>query len=407
MGKRRKFMEYIQLKKLFHINESECSELYLRRFNGETTKRLGITLNNGFECFYLINSEILSLIDKIYAINTWMEKIMASEDFPLAAKNCLIVTSLVEEIKSSNQMEGIYSTRKELKDMIVENKTGKYNRFYGMVNKYHKLWKNNFDPLTSVSEIRSLYDEVLLDDIVKECEKDRPDGILFRKESVEIKSGIKAIHTGITGENNIINMLEKSLKIVNDQKTNFLIRTVVFHYLFEYTHPFYNGNGRMGRFLVSGYLSLNLNILCALQFSIACLHNNRKYYEAFELTNDIRNKGDLTVFIIYILEIYLSGLEELKVKIENTVNTYKYMSNKLCNYVDDRYKDFVILILQVTLFGVEGFLMPQLVKLTGYTEQSIRNIIKVVNKEYNIIKIDKENKPYKYSIDLDVVSDLD
>lgn len=400
-------MKYIQLKKLFHTNETESNELYLRRFNGETTKRLDIILNNGFECFYLINSEILSLIDKIYAINTWLEKTMASEILPSTSKDYLIVTSLVEEIKSSNQMEGIYSTRKELKDMIVDKNTGKYKRFSGMINKYQKLWKNDFESITSVSDIRKLYDEVLLDDIIKECEKDKPDGILFRKEPVEIKSSTKVIHTGIIGENNIIDMLEKALKILNDQEENFLIKTAVFHYLFEYIHPFYNGNGRMGRFFVSGYLSQNLNILCALQFSIACIHNNRKYYEAFELTNDIRNKGDLTIFIIYFLEIFLSGLEELKEKIESTIDKYKYMLTKINKYVDSRYGDFVVLILQITLFGVEGFLMSQLVKITGYTEQSIRNIIKVVNKDHNIIKIDKEHKPYKYLIDLEVISNLE
>lgn len=400
-------MKYVHLKKLFHTNENECNEVYLKRFNGETTKKLDIKLKNGFECFYLINGEILSLIDKIYAINTWLEKNMASETLPSTAKNYLIVTSLVEEIRSSNQMEGIYSTRKELKDMIVEENSEKYKRFSGMINKYQKLWKNSFDSLTSVSDIRKLYDEVLLDDVVKEDEKDRPDGILFRKNSVEVKSSTKVIHTGVIGENNIIDMLEKSLKILNDQENNFLIKTAIFHYLFEYIHPFYNGNGRMGRFLVSGYLSQNLNILCALQFSIACIHNNRKYYDAFKLTNDIRNKGDLTVFIIYFLEIYLSGLEELKERIETTIDTYNYISEKICNHVDSKYKDFVVLILQISLFGIEGFLMSQLVKLTNYTEQSIRNIIKIVNKDHNIIKIDKEHKPYKYSIDLEVVSNLD
>lgn len=400
-------MKYVHLKKLFHTKENECNEVYLKRFNGETTKKLDIKLKNGFECFYLINGEILSLIDKIYAINTWLEKNMASETLPSTAKNYLIVTSLVEEIRSSNQMEGIYSTRKELKDMIVEENSEKYKRFSGMINKYQKLWKNSFDSLTSVSDIRKLYDEVLLDDVVKEDEKDRPDGILFRKNSVEVKSSTKVIHTGVIGENNIIDMLEKSLKILNDQENNFLIKTAIFHYLFEYIHPFYNGNGRMGRFLVSGYLSQNLNILCALQFSIACIHNNRKYYDAFKLTNDIRNKGDLTVFIIYFLEIYLSGLEELKERIETTIDTYNYISEKICNHVDSKYKDFVVLILQISLFGIEGFLMSQLVKLTNYTEQSIRNIIKIVNKDHNIIKIDKEHKPYKYSIDLEVVSNLD
>lgn len=400
-------MKYVQLKKIFHIDEQESNELYYRRFNGETTHKFGIKLDNGYECFYLINDEMLFFIDKIYMINTWLEKIMSSNVLPNSAKNYLIVSTLIEEIKSSNQMEGIYSTRKELKDIIRGNTSKRYKRFYGMINKYEKLRKEQFLLLNSVSDIRKLYDEILLEDIIKEDVKDKPDGIIFRKETVEISSGTKIIHKGIVGENNIIEMIEKALKVLNDENINFLIRVAVFHYLFEYTHPFYNGNGRMGRFLASGYLSNHLNILCALQLSIACNHNNKKYYDAFALTNDIRNKGDLTVFIIYFLEIYLSGLEELKDQIENTMSTYNHMLKKICDYLDNKYKMLVELVLQITLFGVDGFEMSQLVKITNYTEQTIRAMIKVINKKYNIIKIDKQHKPYKYSIDLDVVSGLE
>lgn len=400
-------MKYIQLKKIFHINEHESNKLYTRRFDGETTNRLGIKLSNGYECFYLVNDEVLSLIEKVYMLNTWLEKTMASDMLPNSAKNYLIVSTLVEEIRSSNQMEGIYSTRKELKDMIVEKNSKSHKRFSGMINKYEKLRMEEFLPLNSVSDIRKLYDEILLEDVIKEDEKDEPDGVIFRKGTVEVSSGTRVIHKGIVGENNIIDMIEKSLKILNDENINFLIRVAVFHYLFEYTHPFYNGNGRMGRFLASGYLSNHLNILCALQFSIACIHHNRKYYDAFDLTNDIRNKGDLTVFIIYFLEIYLSGLEELKDRIESTINTYNHMLEKICKYIDTKYEMFVELILQVTLFGVEGFEMSQLVKITKYTEQTIRTMIKNVNKEHNIIKIDKQHKPYKYSINRDVVSELE
>ena len=79
IGKGELYMNYIQLKKVFHVNEAESNELYLKRFNGEATKRLGIVLKHGYECFYLINSEILYLIDRIYAINTcfrayWMNR---------------------------------------------------------------------------------------------------------------------------------------------------------------------------------------------------------------------------------------------------------------------------------------------------------------------------------------------
>lgn len=47
--------------------------------------------------------------------------------------------------------------------------------------------------------------------------------------------------------------------------------------------------------------------------------------------------------------------------------------------------------------------MTQLVKITNYSEQSIQAMIKKINHEDNIIKIDQQHKPYKYSIDLDVV----
>ena len=163
-------MEYIQLKKLFHINENECHQLYERRFFGESTNRLGIKLKSGYECFYVLNDEILSLIDKVYTINTWIEKVMASDILPNSAKSYLFVKSLVEEIKSSNQMEGIYSTRKELKNMFIEPSSQKYKRFYGMVNKYRKLQDEPFSSIHSVIDIRKLYDEILLEDIIREDE---------------------------------------------------------------------------------------------------------------------------------------------------------------------------------------------------------------------------------------------
>lgn len=314
-------MQYLSLKKAFHIDERKCNDLYGQRFNSESCHKLGFKLENGYECFYLINNEVLSLITEILQINSYLEKSINSREFPNGAEYYLKLDALVEEIKNSNQLEGIYNTRQELLEMI--NATPKeYRKFYGMVNKYQKIIQQGFEPIESVGDIRKEYDEILLMDITNEDDNDRPDGVIFRKNSVEITSGTKVIHKGLNGEGKIIDMLERGLKILNDNNMNLLIRVAIFHYLFEYTHPFYNGNGRMGRYLASLYLSSELNILCALQLSIACTHHSRKYYESFEVTNDVRNKGDLTVFIINFLEIYLSGLDELKEHFDITLNKY-------------------------------------------------------------------------------------
>lgn len=393
-------MKYVQLKKYFHINERECNEIYLKRFESESSHKLGISIH-GYECFYMNNDEIINLIGQIYEINTWLEKTLRTENLPLPSHHYLILRSLIEEIRSSNRIEGIYSTRKEIQDMIMNEPPLKYKRFYGMVHKYAKLVQESHFQIQTSSDIRDLYDDILLDDILEENQKDYPDGIIFRKETVEINSGNKVLHKGIIGEKNIIEMMEHSLKILNDDSINFLIRIAIFHYLFEYIHPFYNGNGRMGRFIASGYLSNHLNTLSALQLSIACLHNTKTYYDAFEMTNDIRNKADLTIFIIHFLEIYLSGLKELQENIQMTMFTYQNIKKKIHSHVNEKHHELVEILLQSTLFGPSGLTMSELVELTSLTEQTLRRNIKEINQTHQIIKVNNRNKPYQYTIDID------
>lgn len=63
------------------------------------------------------------------------------------------------------------------------------------------------------------------------------------------------------------------------------------------------------------------------------------------------------------------------------------MVKKLCKYVDSKYQALVELILQVTLFGIEGFTMTQLVKITNYSEQSIQAMIKKLIMKIILLKL--------------------
>lgn len=110
----------------------------------------------------------------------------------------------------------------------------------------------------------------MIQDIQKEDPKDLPDGIIFRKNQVEVDSSGKTIHEGSMPEERIIEIMNQSIQILNDEKLPLLIRVAIFHYLFGYIHPFYEGNGRMSRFISSAYLCKTLDILCALQSSISC-----------------------------------------------------------------------------------------------------------------------------------------
>ena len=121
-----------------------------------------------------------------------------------------------------------------------------------------------------------------------------PDGIFFRKICFRLQSTYERIHRGISGETEIIACMEKALFILHNKSIPPLIRISVFHYLFGYIHPFYDGNGRTNRFISSYLLSKELEPLISYHLAKTIKQNISKYYKSFDYTNDTDNRGDLT-----------------------------------------------------------------------------------------------------------------
>ena len=55
----------------------------------------------------------------------------------------IVNRTLVEEIRISNEIEGVVSTRKEINELMSKKNPNKYKRLYGMVNKYKQLTRDN------------------------------------------------------------------------------------------------------------------------------------------------------------------------------------------------------------------------------------------------------------------------
>lgn len=89
---------------------------------------------------------------------------------------------------------------------------------------------------------------------------------------------MKVVHKGVEPEDKIIEVVETMLQTVQRDDMPEMISALASHYLFEYAHPFYDGNGRTGRYLLALFLSEALSVPTVLSLSRAIAENRSIYY---------------------------------------------------------------------------------------------------------------------------------
>ena len=171
--------------------------------------------------------------------------------------------------------------------------------------------------------------------------------------------------------------------------------------MFGYVHPFYNGNGRLSRFISSYLLSKELEKIVAYQLSKAIFSNVNAYYKMFKITNDPINKGDLTYFVIRFLEIIEKALADLNEALIDRKNKLDLFSQKidLLSNEDNTKKQIMEMLLKNTLFGEEGLSVYELEDLTGFGLTKIREVIRTLDEE-KLLRIGKEGRKMLYDFDL-------
>lgn len=380
--------------------EAEC----LARSNSVSAVHMPININ-AKHSFYVCTNEMMLLQESIYRNNLILtEKIGMLPD---VAKAFCIKKCLIDEVNTTNDIEGIYSTRKEI-DEIYENiqPEAEKNKFKGLVDKYKLLIDpDTVIPLDTCGDIRSLYDDIILAEI---SQRDMPDGKIFRKGRVAVSDGIKEIHTGISGEDNIIDCMNSIISVMHDKHIPVISRAALCHYYIGYVHPFYNGNGRLSRFISSYILRQELNPLLSYRLAYMIQQNKQKYYKAFDICNDGRNQGDVTHFVLMFYELIEKSLDNLQSMIDYSLDRITYYFNQTDNIFDENEKTeknvFKILI-QNSLFENIGLSVQSLAYYSETSISTVRNTLKKIrdkmNTNQNVLETNKQSHTNVYSINIE------
>lgn len=398
-------MDYIS--KVYYKDFKNYEKIYKNRYEFETTLRLDLKINpyktnENLSLYYVFNNETSRYLDLVRENDNRLNEIELK--LPEVAKKSLLKDIISSELQSSNELEGVESSREQIAETtreIIEHKKLTNDRLVSMIKSYIYLSGEDILKLPEDSkDIRKIYDNITKGELEKDCISD---GKIFRKNAIYVQkkntvSG-ECIHEGVLGEYNISAHIERMLNFLNDNKIPLLLRTAIGHYYFGYIHPFYDGNGRTGRFISSMYIKKDYGYLTAMSLARGSFLKKNDYYKAFDITNSVKNKGELNCFVDTFLSILIEGQFDI---IENLIDKVEKLDKihakiMIDNTLDtDVKKDIMFILSQDYYFNYNnGIEREDIVGyLDGHYAKTIRDEISVLEQEGLIIKV--KGRPIVY-----------
>ncbi|MBF2368606.1 Fic family protein [Listeria welshimeri] len=412
--------KYYPLKNIFHqSNEKYKEELELRKnsygcydTNLEITPIANEKLSHENINLFLVNTKKLqSLLQEAMKNSKKIES--GSRKLPRHALQQYFDSLLINELQSTNEIEGVQSTKKEIADAIVEivnnNKVDRSTkRFIGLVKLYGYV--SDETEITNILQFREIYDELVSDEVDDEC---KLDGEIFRKSFVGVQKNGAFVHKGVEPEARIIDYLNRLINFIQNNSMPDLFKYMVAHYYFEYIHPFYDGNGRTGRYLVCSWIGKTLDRFSSITLSYIINRHKDEYYKAFEQASHPLNAGEITFFCEKMLEFLIEGqkriiedMEEKENKLNVMLRNIKELSGK-DKELNDNDCGILFIITQSWLFSRKDKRVTnsELIEMETFGKRTkVMNAIQKMEEKNYLVKIG--NRPLRYTLTQEFASHL-
>ena len=407
--------KYENLIKLYYKKQN-IEEEYIKRIENPSTFITNLKINpikrgnkifeKEYNLFYVNLMEHTLLQQEIFENSNKILSLSDPNEFPLIAIKEIVNKILSNELYKTNKIEGIESSKSQIYSSLKENgkSNKKANKLEGIIKKYKDIMEKNFKDTQHIDKLasfRKIYGEMFED--FEKSGNYKLDGKYFRKDTVKIINSVgKTIHIGIDGEEAIEKNMEDLIQFMNRKDIPFLVKASISHFFFEYIHPFYDGNGRFGRYLLSSYLARKLDILTAFSLSYSISKNLDDYYKSFVEVEDVNNYGEITFFVENILKTIKNGQEMIIELLNDSIIRFNH-SMEILNEISKNLSEKENIMLQIYL---QNYLFNDFEEITNVelsyiigdlTQQTINKYTEELEKKGYLIKIKQRPLTYTFS----------
>jgi Fic family protein len=220
----------------------------------------------------------------------------------------------IKTLAGTLEIEGNYVGEEKitaiLKGKRVEGTTQELLEVKGAIKAYEQMENYEYDKLDDLLKAHRTMTAKLLDDAGS-----------FRAVNVAVGEHIAPPHTQIS------TLMQQLFEWLGESDEHLLIKSCVFHYEFEFIHPFRDGNGRIGRLWQSVILIAHNPLFGILPTESIIRDHQEAYYKAIEGST---SAGECTLFI----EFMLARILEAIVKVGNEVGSK--VGNKIANLTENQ-----------------------------------------------------------------------
>ena len=243
---------------------------------------------NSYTPPYKISSKILKLSTQISEELTKLQFTGTQKINPMLRKKNRIKT-----LAGTLEIEGNFLGEEKI-TAIIEGKrvlgtVKELAEVQGAIKAYEKLDEFRYDELDDLL----LAHKILMDEILTTAGS-------FRSVNVQVGEHIAP-------QANMVNELMINLfSWLKNSDEHMLLKSCIFHYEFEFIHPFSDGNGRIGRLWQSVILNSFNPIFSLLPTESIVRDYQEEYYKAIEDSTEL---GESTPFIEFMLEMIYKSIQ--------------------------------------------------------------------------------------------------